>query len=108
MAGFRVGFWRRGWKWRCGLEQGRGIKGDLTAFEELEGGEGLDKGGAGAGFEGELPGVAAAGAFVEGGEGRREGESGVLLEGLVEGLDVFDGGGFGFEGEAVLISCMLN
>lgn len=72
----------------------------MAALEGLEGGEGLDKGGAGAGFEGELPGVAAAGAFVEGGEGRREGKSGVLLEGLVERLDVFDGGGFGFEGEA--------
>ena len=71
----------------------------MATFEGLKGGEGLDKGGAGAGFEGELPGVAAAGAFVEGGEGRREGESGVLLEGLVERLDVFDGGGFGFEGE---------
>lgn len=36
--------------------------------------------GARARFEGELPGVAAAGAFVEGGKGRRKNEGGVLAE----------------------------
>ena len=72
----------------------------MATFEGLERGEGLDKGGAGAGFDGELPGVAAASVFVEGRERWREDESGVWLEGLMKGLDVFDGGGFGFEGEA--------
>ena len=56
-------------KRRHGLEEGRGIEGDLATFEGLKGGEGLDKGGAGAGFDGELPGVAAASVFVEGREG---------------------------------------
>ena len=71
----------------------------MATFEGLKGGEGLDKGGAGAGFDSELPGVAAASVFVEGRERWREDEGGVWLEGLVESLDVFDGGGFGFEGE---------
>ena len=71
----------------------------MATFDGLERGEGLDKGGAGAGFDSELPGVAAASVFVEGRERWREDEGGVWLEGLVESLDVFDGGGFGFEGE---------
>lgn len=64
--------------------------------EGAEGGEELVPGG---GFEDDLPGVAAAGAFVEGGHGRRDGERGVFREKSVGGLDFFQGGLFGFIGD---------